>query len=101
MMPLTRGLLNPVWARPGAFLIALLIAGPTSAQEIGLPHQTWSAEVIRDRGQPVIPLFDGWYPNEDGSKTICFGYFNMNRVEALDIPRGPNNYLESNYPGLD
>ncbi len=79
----------------------LLSANVATGQEIGLPNQVWSTEVIRDSGQPVIPLYDGWYPNEDGSKTICFGYFNMNHVEALDIPRGPHNYLETDYPGLD
>ncbi len=63
------------------------------AQQIDLSNQSWSAEVIRDYGQPVIPLFDGWFPNPDGSNTLCFGYFNMNRDQALDIPKGPDNYL--------
>ena len=71
------------------------------AQEIGLPHQTWSAEVIRSHGQPVIPLFDGWYPNADGSRTLCFSFFNMNREQALDVAAGADNYLETDYPGLD
>lgn len=73
----------------------MLLAGtaPGWAQQIDLSNQTWSAEVIRDYGQPVIPLFDGWFPNPDGSNTLCFGYFNMNREQALDIPVGPDNYL--------
>lgn len=73
------------------------------AQQIELSQQTWSAEVIRDRGQPVIPLFDGWYPNPDGTRTLCFGFFNMNRQQALSIPEGKANYLsddrfEANLP---
>lgn len=63
------------------------------SQQIELSQQSWSAEVIRDRGQPVIPLFDGWYPNADGSRTLCFGFFNMNREQTLSIPHGENNYL--------
>ena len=71
------------------------------AQQIELSNQIWSAEVIRTKGQPVIPLFDGWFPNEDGSSTICFGFFNMNSQEALNVPMGESNYLETDYPGLD
>ena len=41
------------------------------AQQIELSNQIWSAEVIRTKGQPVIPLFDGWFPNEDGSSTAA------------------------------
>ena len=65
----------------------------TGAQQIDLSQQTWSAEIIRDHGQPVIPLFDGWYPNEDGTRTMCFSYFNMNREEAVDIRLGKDNHL--------
>ena len=83
--------------------LLLLISAPSdvSAQAIGLRNQVWSAEVIRSHGQPVIPLFDGWYPNEDGSHTICFGFCNMNTEQALDIPLGSDNYLTTDYPGLD
>ncbi|MDP6652871.1 MAG: hypothetical protein QGF90_12310 [Gammaproteobacteria bacterium] len=70
-----------------------LLLGAAVAQQIELNRQIWSSEVIRDYGQPVIPLFDGWYPNDDGSSTMCFGYFNMNHQQALDIPLGENNKL--------
>ncbi|MCG8413078.1 MAG: hypothetical protein MI746_02565 [Pseudomonadales bacterium] len=81
--------------------LLLTLAPFALGQSIGLPNQTWSAEVIRTHGQPVIPLFDGWYPNEDGTSTICFGFFNMNTEQALDIPLGEHNYIETDYPGLD
>ena len=80
-------------------LVSLL--GTASAQQIDLNQQSWSAEVIRPSGQALIPLYDGWYPNRDGSKTICFGYFNMNTEESFDIPIGEDNYLETDYPDLD
>ncbi|MBT8146403.1 MAG: hypothetical protein KJN90_06075 [Gammaproteobacteria bacterium] len=82
-------------------LITALSIPTASGQQIDLNNQIWNVNVIRDSGQAVIPLFDGWYPNEDGSKTICYGYFNMNTQQSLDVPHGENNYLESDYPGLD
>lgn len=99
---LGRYLLNGKCLQINAGLLILLAASSSvSAQAIGLRNQTWSAEVIRSHGQPVIPLFDGWYPNDDGSSTICFGFFNMNTEQALDIPAGDANYLTTDYPGLD
>jgi len=49
---------------------------------------------LRPAGQPVIPLFDGWYQKEDGSYDLCFGYFNLNTREDFNVPRGPDNFLE-------
>ena len=48
---------------------------------------------LRPQGQSVIPLFDGWYPNDDGTFTMCFGYFNMNTEEVIDVPLGEKNYI--------
>ncbi|MCH8176491.1 MAG: hypothetical protein IIC59_15055, partial [Proteobacteria bacterium] len=46
------------------FLALLVLPAPGSmAQQIQLSDQIWSADVIRERGQPVIPLFDGWFAN--------------------------------------
>jgi len=82
-------------------LLALTGMQQAAAQQIDINNQIWSASVIRESGQAVIPLFDGWYPNEDGTKTICYGYFNMNTEQSLDIPHGEDNFLETDYPGLD
>ena len=81
--------------------LLLLTSSTNLAQSISQTNQVWSAEVIRPKGQPIIPLFDGWYPNEDGSSTICFGFFNMSSEQSLDIPLGEDNYIETDYPGLD
>lgn len=48
-------------------------------------------------GQTVVPVYEGWEKNADGSFTLVFGYFNRNWEEALDIPMGPNNFME---PGV-
>ena len=71
----------------------ILPASGSMAQQIQLSDQTWSADVIRPRGQPVIPLFDGWFANADGSKSLCFSFFNLNTEQSLTIPLGTENYL--------
>jgi hypothetical protein len=47
------------------------------------------------RGQDVVPSFDGWLRNPDGTFTMVFGYMNRNYEEELAIPAGPDNKLES------
>lgn len=65
-----------------------------AAQQIPQAQQPFNEFALRPSGQPVIPIFDGWYPNPDGSRTICFGYKNLNLEEALDVPLGPDNFVE-------
>jgi len=48
-------------------------------------------------GQDVVPVFEGWLRNPDGTFTMVFGYFNRNYREELVIPPGPENFLA---PGL-
>lgn len=53
---------------------------------------------VRESGQGVTPVFEGWYRNRDGSYTLSFGYFNRNAREALDVQVGPNNRIEPGGP---
>ena len=50
------------------------------------------------RGQTVTPAFEGWWPNDDGSFTLFFGYMNSNWEEEFDIPVGPENQIEPGGP---
>jgi hypothetical protein len=43
---------------------------------------------------PLTPLAPSGDQNPDGSKTFSFGYFNRNTQEVIDIPVGPNNFVE-------
>jgi len=62
---------------------------------------SYSATTLRDTGQPLIPVFEGWYRNPDGSFGLNFGYFNMNFEESFYIPIGPDNFLEpAEYNGM-
>lgn len=45
-------------------------------------------------GQNVVPAFEGWEKNPDGSFDMLFGYFNRNSEELIDIPAGPANNIE-------
>ena len=49
-------------------------------------------------GQNVVPYFEGWIRNADGSFDLVFGYFNRNWQEELVIPPGPDNAIEPGAP---
>lgn len=51
------------------------------------------------RGQSVHPAYEGWWPNEDGSFELFFGYMNSNWEEEIDVPVGPRNYFTVTEPG--
>ena len=67
-----------------AMLCAPLHAGAQS-RDAPIPH---------DVGQSVNPSFEGWYPNDDGTFSLSFGYFNRNYEQALDLPVGAANRFE-------
>ena len=37
-------------------------------------HQN-DPQLVRATGGPVVPIFEGWFPNPDGTYQLCFGYF--------------------------
>ena len=53
-----------------------------------------SAQVRYATGQNVVPVFEGWERNADGSFNLVFGYMNRNYEEEVDVPVGPNNAFE-------
>ncbi len=71
----------------GLVLAAVIPAIPAAAQSRDAP-------IPHDAGRSVNPVFEGWFPNEDGTYTLSFGYFNRNSETALDIPIGPDNRFE-------
>ena len=62
--------------------------------------------VIRDsddgvkyaRGQSVVPVFEGWVANPDGSFGLVFGSWNRNWEEEVSIPIGPDNHIDPGGP---
>jgi hypothetical protein len=75
-----------------AVLMVAAVPGPVRAQ--GNPDpQSFKFNT----GQDVVPVFEGWAKNPDGSFAMWFGYFNRNYAEPLVIPVGPENKIE---PGV-
>jgi hypothetical protein len=67
-----------------------LAARPAATQQALMP--------VSASGKTVTPVFEGWYPNPDGTFSISFGYFNRNADEVLEIPVGPENSIEPGNP---
>jgi hypothetical protein len=97
--------------RPAAATLTLaLLLSPHSLEAQRVPgwgrvapaggHQN-DPQLLRPTGGPVIPMFEGWYDNPDGTRQLCFGYFNTNTEEVIDIPAGLNNFVEpAEFEGL-
>jgi hypothetical protein len=69
------------------FAIALLLGAPAAQTRL-----TYA------KGQGVAPAYEGWWPNDDGSLTMFFGYMNSNWEEEFDIPIGADNNIEPGGP---
>ena len=78
-------------------MICALAGGlvPANAQ-VQLP--TANPQTQFSTGQDVVPVYEGWLRNPDGTFTFVFGYFNRNWKEELAIPAGPDNRLEPGAP---
>ena len=79
--------------RAVAVLLVGLVAAPLYAQ---LPAhlRDYPLAQFQKSGDLVAPFFDGWIDNGDGSVTMVFGFMNRNTDEIVDIPLGPNNYIQ-------
>ena len=84
----------------GLLRLAILASGvlglggvPAAAQH-PVDGMEFMFDNLRPSGQPVIPIFDGWYPKPDGSHDLCFGYFSLNTEQIVEIPLGANNFIE-------
>lgn len=71
------------------FLVASLGLQSTVAQE---RRMTLSGELLS-------PAYEGWWPNDDGSFKLFFGYMNSNWEQQFDIPVGERNYFRIVEPG--
>jgi len=69
-----------------AVMLVVVFVTRTTTQQLPLAATPKS-------GSTVNPVFEGWYPNPDGTKSISFGYFNRNSDEALDVPIGADNSI--------
>ena len=70
-----------------AAVIALVSTSRLTAQQF----HYWS-------GQNVVPVFEGWERNSDGSFSMVVGYLNRNVEETIDVPIGPDNNIQPGNP---
>lgn len=78
-----------LWWGCGLVAAVVITAAASSAQQ--LPP----INVKRTSGQSIVPVFEGWERNDDGTFSLVFGYMNRNYTEGLSVPVGPNNRFES------
>ena len=95
------------WCVAGAMAAAAVVVWPSSdlaaqavddVSKLGLGGGLMIRN-LRPSGQPVAPIFDGWYIEPDGSISLCYGYMSLNLEEDVDVPLGPDNFIVPS--GLD
>jgi hypothetical protein len=79
------------------------VRGVSSAQAIALVFVSFTlvrseAQIRYSSGQNVVPVYEGWEQNPDGSFSMVFGYMNRNYEEQVEVPIGPENTIEPGVP---
>ena len=64
------------------------------ALAVGVSVQADANQRHRAAGREVVPAYEGWEQNPDGSFYLVFGTMNRNWEEELHIPIGPDNNIE-------
>ncbi|HIE91845.1 MAG TPA: hypothetical protein EYQ83_02840 [Acidobacteria bacterium] len=73
----------------GVVATAVLLLGSNAVvwAQLRLP----GAVVVHDSGQPVWPVYEGYWVEEDGTAYAAFGYLNKNHKEEVGVQVGPDN----------
>src|SRR5262245_273587 len=77
-------------------LVAGVLVAQTRGRSEGTPAKlpTELSNIRFNSGQSVVPYFEGWIRNSDGTFDLVFGYFNRNWQQELAIAVGPDNDVE-------
>ena len=78
----------------GLVTVLVILAGTPPTAQVDRRERRLPLAPNRPAGEAVTPFLEGWYANPDGTYTFSFGYFNLNTEETLEIPLGPNNFIE-------
>ena len=73
------------------FLVLVMLRGAFAPAHAQVQLPTVTPQTQFSTGQDVVPVYEGWLRNKDGTFTFVFGYFNRNWKEELAIPAGPDN----------
>ena len=71
--------------------VALLVSVLSAHSGAQTPASPQLGQVRHNSGDNVVPVFEGWEKNPDGSFNMVFGYMNRNYQESPEIPVGPDN----------
>ena len=90
------------WKLGGTALALVTWAVSTGATSLLAQNpDQWLNAPVPPTGRQIIPFFEGWYANPDGTYTLSFGYLNRNPDTTADIPLGERNLIEpSKYDGV-
>jgi hypothetical protein len=77
--------------RSAAIICAVAIVAATAHSRAQLPSSAQLGQVRHNSGDNVVPVYEGWEKNPDGSFNLVFGYMNRNYQEQPEIPIGPDN----------
>ena len=78
----------------GGVALGLAALAPLPAESQDWTRREFPLAPPNSSGNFVAPFFDGWYPNEDGTYSFSFGFMNRNDEDLVEIPLGPNNFIE-------
>lgn len=65
-----------------------------SALFVVLAARALHGQLAYTAGQNVVPVFEGWERNADGTFNMVFGYFNRNHAEIVDVPVDAGNRFD-------
>lgn len=55
-------------------------------------------QIRHNSGEDIVPYFEGWIRNPDGTYDLVFGYFNRNWKQEFTLPPGDGNKVEPGGP---
>ena len=79
----------------GTIVVAGVVAGVACLGASGAAQQT--LEPAHESGS-VTPIYEGWFRNADGTRSLLLGYMNTNLKVPIDVPVGADNGIEPGGP---
>ena len=71
--------------------VLIVASGLVLAGQVETQQPVISSQIRHQSGQPVTPIYEGWFEAADGTIVVSYGYVNLNLAESLDIPIGAGN----------
>jgi len=79
--------------RSGIASALCLVTALSASASAQLSPAQQLGQVRHNSGQNVVPVYEGWERNPDGTFNLVFGYMNRNYQEQPELPIGPGNAI--------